>query len=264
MLREGVSKKLYGLIKKLMSNKEFDDFYLGGGTNLAIKYNHRLSIDIDLFSTGIVGTEKLNQIIDFFNKEFEKETILIKPMNFGSEQFAWLQIFINHPDIKTKVDIIQNLKLTEEITEIDNIRLISDIDIGALKLLSAADRGVQKDFYDLYLLAEKYPISRFYDTLQYRNKTFSSNKDKCIFDISTGKPINRLEKDLTSLGDFTKASNKKEESNRIEFIESSSINIPWPVLRDRWKKKVQELAKKKDLVFNETPTARSNSKRKLK
>ncbi len=264
MLKEGVSKELYSLIKKLMSNKEFEDFYLGGGTNLAIKYNHRLSIDIDLFSTNIVGTEKLNQIIDFFNKEFEEETIQIIPMNFGNEQFAWLQIFVNHPDVKTKIDIIQNLKLIKGITEIDNIRLINDIDIGALKLLSAADRGVQKDFYDMYLLTEKYPLSEFYDTLQYRNRTFSSNKDKCIFDISTGKPINRLEKDLTALGDFTKASNKKNESNRIVFTENSSVKLAWPVLRDRWKKKVQELAQEKELIFTETSTSRSSTKRKLR
>ncbi|MFD2561211.1 nucleotidyl transferase AbiEii/AbiGii toxin family protein [Aquimarina rubra] len=247
-----------------MSNEEFDDFHLGGGTNLAIKYNHRLSIDIDLFSTDIVGTEKLNQIINFFKREFETETIQTIPMNFGNEQFAWLQVFVNHPDIKTKVDIIQNLKLTEKIESIDDIRLINDIDIGALKLLAASNRGVQKDFYDLYLLSEIYPLVEFYDRLQYRNEVFASKKDKNIFDISTGKPIERLERDLTSLGNFNRASNKKEESNRIVFTEDSSVKLAWPVLRDRWKKKVQELAKEKGLIFNETPTTRSNSKRKLR
>lgn len=187
-------------------------------------------------------------------------------MNFDSEQFAWIQIFINDPEIKTKVDIIQNLKLIREITIIDGIRLINDIDIGALKLLSAADRGVQKDFYDLYLLTQKYSLAEFYDTLQYRNKTFNSNRDKCIFDINTGKPISRLEKDLTPLGDFTRASNKKQESNRIVFTEDSPIDISWPVLRDKWKNKVQAFATEKNLTFNETPTARcSNSKeRKFK
>lgn len=259
MLKEGVSKKLYGLIKKIMISPAFNDFNIGGGTNLAIKYNHRLSIDIDLFSTDIVGTEKLHKIINFFQKEFKEENIQILPMNFDSEQFAWLQIFINDPEIKTKVDIIQNLKLIKDITIIDHIRLINDIDIGALKLLSAADRGVQKDFYDLYLLTEKYSLAEFYDTLQYRNKIFSSNKDKCIFDISTGKPIARLEKDLTPLGNFTKASNKKQESNRIIFTEDSPINIAWPVLRDKWKYKVQELAKERGLVFKETPTAKSSN-----
>lgn len=261
MLKKGVSTELYSLIKKIMTFPEFNDFHLGGGTNLAVKYNHRLSIDIDLFSTDIVGIEKLHSIINFFQKEFKKEDIQIQPMNFDSEQFAWIQIFINDPEIKTKVDIIQNLKLIKEITIVDGIRLINDIDIGALKLLSAADRGVQKDFYDLYLLTEKYSLAEFYDTLQYRNKTFNSNRDKCIFDISTGKPIARLEKDLSPLGDFTKASNKRQESNRIVLTEDSPIDIAWPVLRDKWKNEVQTFASERGLIFNETPTARGrNSK----
>ena len=264
MLKEGVSEELYGLIKKLMSNEVFDDFHLGGGTNLAIKYNHRLSIDIDLFSTNIVGTEKLHQIIDFFKREFDEETIQIIKMNFENEQFAWLQIFVDDPVIKTKVDIIQNLKLTEEIKYIDDIRLINDIDIGALKLLAASNRGVQKDFYDLYLLSEMYPLVQFYDRLQYRNEIFASKKDKNIFDISRGKPIEHLERDLTSLGNFNRASNKKNESNRIVFTKNSSVKLAWPVLRDRWKKKVQKLAKEKGLIFIETPTSRSSAKRKFR
>ena len=57
MHKTGVSELLYGVIQKLMNHELFDKFLLGGGTNLAIKYNHRVSTNIDLFSTEIVGTD---------------------------------------------------------------------------------------------------------------------------------------------------------------------------------------------------------------
>lgn len=82
MLKKGVSIELYNLIKKIMISPEFNDFYLGGGTNLAVKYNHRLSIDIDLFSTDIVGIEKLQHIINFFQKQFKEEDIQNTPYEF--------------------------------------------------------------------------------------------------------------------------------------------------------------------------------------
>ena len=49
MVSEGVSEVLFKSIQELTSLNELGDFSLGGGTNLAIKYNHRESTDIDLF-----------------------------------------------------------------------------------------------------------------------------------------------------------------------------------------------------------------------
>ena len=138
----------------------------------------------------------------------------------------------------------------------DSIRLINDIDIGALKLLAASDRGNQKDFYDLYLLTEIMELEIYYDTLQKRIIKFSKEQDKTIFDIEEGKPINRLEKSLTPLGDFNKAGDKKNPGNRIVFTEDSEYNIAWPDLREKWIKKVELLAKSKDLTFTRTQKKR--------
>tara|TARA_R110002111_G_scaffold168322_1_gene234356 strand:- start:448 stop:1236 length:789 start_codon:yes stop_codon:yes gene_type:complete len=250
MLKSGVSDELYSVIQKLMNEPLFDDFLLGGGTNLAIKYNHRLSTDIDLFSTPIVGTEKLNLICQYVEKEFGLENVIINKQNFDSEQYAWLQITLIKDSIK--LDIIQNLKLLHEYELKDGIRLISDIDIGALKLLAAADRGHQKDFYDLYLLSEKMELEVYYDNLQKRKITFPKESDKSIFDIENGKPIDRLGTSLTPLGNFNKAGDKKNPGNRIEFTKDSQLKIAWPYLREKWVEKVELLAKSKDLTFKRT------------
>ncbi len=257
MLKKGVSDELYSVILKLMNEPLLKDFLLGGGTNLAIKYNHRESTDIDLFSTSIVGTEKLNLICEYIKKEFGSENVIINKQNFNSEQFAWLQITLKKESIK--LDIIQNLKLLHKHEVKDGIRLISDIDIGALKLLAAADRGHQKDFYDLYLLSEKMRLEVYYDNLQNRKINFPKETDKSIFDIEQGKPINRLEKDLTPLGNYNNAGDKKNPGNRIVYTEDSELKIAWPDLREKWIKRVELLAKSKDLTFTRTKKKRKKS-----
>ncbi|SFF77588.1 Nucleotidyl transferase AbiEii toxin, Type IV TA system [Salegentibacter agarivorans] len=52
---KAVSPVLYQSIKELQSLKSLQSFALAGGTNLAVRYDHRESIDIDLFCTEIIG-----------------------------------------------------------------------------------------------------------------------------------------------------------------------------------------------------------------
>lgn len=48
--RESVSPGLFNLLRKLMREEALDAFALGGGTSLALRFGHRESVDIDLFS----------------------------------------------------------------------------------------------------------------------------------------------------------------------------------------------------------------------
>ncbi len=47
------------VLKGLMQIPALNDFYLVGGTALALYYGHRLSVDIDLFSTTEFNNESL-------------------------------------------------------------------------------------------------------------------------------------------------------------------------------------------------------------
>jgi Nucleotidyl transferase AbiEii toxin, Type IV TA system len=44
-----VSPKALELLKKIKDLPVLKDFYLVGGTTLALKYGHRVSIDLDFF-----------------------------------------------------------------------------------------------------------------------------------------------------------------------------------------------------------------------
>ncbi|MNS53577.1 hypothetical protein D3C72_863360 [compost metagenome] len=49
--KETVSKEMWELLQMLMKDEILKDFNLVGGTSLSLQIGHRLSIDIDLFTT---------------------------------------------------------------------------------------------------------------------------------------------------------------------------------------------------------------------
>ncbi len=53
-----------------MSINELKGFYLVGGTALALQYGHRLSIDLDLFTT---TGYSYRAVVDFLKKAFGNE-----------------------------------------------------------------------------------------------------------------------------------------------------------------------------------------------
>ncbi len=48
--KETVSQSVLELLKILMRDETMEDFFLVGGTGLALQIGHRVSIDIDLFT----------------------------------------------------------------------------------------------------------------------------------------------------------------------------------------------------------------------
>jgi len=248
----GVSEDLKNTIKEIMESPLLASFNLGGGTNLALKYNHRLSVDIDLFSAKIHSINELDEIANYFIDKYNlKETI--DKYNFNKQdpysEKAWIKIGI--PALNTKIDIIQNLQLLKKPEIIDGIRLIHDDDIGALKLLAAANRGSQKDFYDLFLLTNKKPLEHYYELLMKRQKKFANIKT--IFDEPSNKPKINLEKDISSLCDFNNANDLSRQGNQIVLTTNSPIKENWFNIKQVWKKRVEILAENKNLILKETP-----------
>lgn len=248
----GVSEELKNTIKEIMESPLLAAFNLGGGTNLALKYNHRLSVDIDLFSSKIQSINELDEITNYFIDKYNVEKTIDK-YNFNKHkpysEKAWIKIGI--PVLNTKIDIIQNLQLLKKPEIIDGIRLIHDDDIGALKLLAAANRGSQKDFYDLFLLTNKKSLDYYYELLMERQKKFSNYKT--IFDEPSNKPLINLEKNISSLCDFNNANDLSIQGNQIVLTTNSPIKENWFGIKQVWKKRVKILAENKNLILEETP-----------
>lgn len=250
-MNESVNSSLYSTIKSLMEVSSLDRFLLGGGTNLAIKYNYRVSTDIDLFCPEQVTVTELFIIKNELESLFGKQNVSLDLKNKDSKYASFLTGFVN--DIK--VDIIHNIPFTHRMELRDNIRLVNDLDIGALKLISVSNRGSRKDFYDLFFLSEKYSLDILFDEYIKRIQNFSGEEYQNLFNISTrGKPTFLLHKDCSRLGDFTNAN--LNQYNNIKVPNSSPLNTSWFNIREKWKNKVIDLSQRRNIIFEETTNQR--------
>jgi len=124
-------------------------FALVGGTALALRYGHRSSIDLDLFyhkkfDHNLIEAE-LRQV---FGNDFQYEE--------GHKQFG---IFCYIEKVKVDIVYFPHLPIAK-IESIEDIRIYSNADIGAMKIQAMLGRGRKKDFWDLYELLQHYPLEQ--------------------------------------------------------------------------------------------------------
>lgn len=140
------------VLKQLMQIPELQDFYLVGGTCLSLRYGHRISVDIDLFSTNNFENDP---IISALEREFE--TFQYKNANNPAGLFGFIG--------NLKVDLVKHYYFKQIGTAIieDGIRMFSDKDIIAMKVFAILKRAQKKDFWDIAELLQHYTIQDFID-----------------------------------------------------------------------------------------------------
>lgn len=121
------------------------DFYLAGGTALALQIGHRDSIDFDFFSQGDIDTKKI----------FEKitETFIDYKILKTQEEKNTLTVFISN-GIKLSLFGYKYSLLNNTIDD-ENLRIASVEDIGCMKLSAITSRATNKDYIDLYYILQK-------------------------------------------------------------------------------------------------------------
>lgn len=155
-----IRPELLELLRKIMSSELFKNFNLVGGTSLALQIGHRFSIDIDMFGNSEIDEFEFTEELSTFGNV----VVLKKSKNI---------IILSVDGIK--VDFVNyKYPLLEEITTIENIRLVSDKDIAAMKLNAIAGRGSRKDFIDLYFLLKKYSLK---ELLSFYNSKYSDGSE---------------------------------------------------------------------------------------
>lgn len=119
-----------------------DDFYLAGGTALALQIGHRDSIDFDFFSKKEIDTEKL---FDKIKNNFRDRKVLKI-----QEEENTLTVLIDE-EIKLSFFTYSYSLLFDLIAE-ENIFLASIEDITCMKLSAILSRASNKDYIDLYYI----------------------------------------------------------------------------------------------------------------
>lgn len=234
-----VDPKLISLLKELQALPSLTGFVLAGGTNLALRYNHRKSVDIDLISNEIIGKIGIEKIIEEISTKYGDQANLI-PMNEElEEQFMFLRCFIPEQGLIIKVEILQNIQYLFEIETEDNIRLLSKRDVGLLKLMSAANRFAKKDIYDLDHITDDIDIVELFNDFKEKSKTFNLPEHECLFDLDDeSSPLDNLDL-LLSFDRNKKGSGKVFHSHdRIDLVEGSKS---WQMARLTWRSKLRKL-----------------------
>jgi len=199
---EGLKSKQKKIFKKL---NKFPEFYLAGGTALALEIGHRISVDFDLFSNKNIPSNLMGKIKKVF-KDFEIKIILNH-----SEQLSVAVSGIKLDFVKYEFPIILGL------IEFKKVRMLKPPEIAAMKAYALNYRGTFKDYVDLYFIL--------------KNKHSNLEEIKKIAEEKYGEKFNfRLFlEELIYLKDF-----KKE---KIEFLEKK---IDYFEIEKFFKKKIEK------------------------
>jgi len=119
---------------------------LGGGTNLALRIGHRLSVDLDFFTNQPFETSLLFQLV---TKKFASAELL-----FEKNQ----TILFNIDDIKVDF-VLYPFRWLHPFDIFNGIRLLSVPDIIPMKLQAVSNRNAKKDYWDIAFLLKQYPLN---------------------------------------------------------------------------------------------------------
>jgi len=137
-------KDILPLFEKLKGN-----FYLAGGTALALQIGHRDSIDFDFFSEKSFDTKSLFEKVKLI---FESHTI-----KKVQDEKNTLTIIVDG-DIKISFFAYQYPLLRPLVSE-KYLNLASIEDIACMKLSAITSRSIMKDYVDLYFILQKKKLS---------------------------------------------------------------------------------------------------------
>ncbi|OFY70307.1 MAG: hypothetical protein A3G23_09230 [Bacteroidetes bacterium RIFCSPLOWO2_12_FULL_37_12] len=132
-------KKLLPLIREFKKN-----YYLVGGTAIALHLGHRHSIDFDLFTNQTINKRKIREA-------FSKNKIVISKVLY--EDSGQVHYMVN--DVKITFfyydfDIGHDVKFNEYIT------IPTLLDLAAMKAFALGGRGKWKDYVDLFFILKNF------------------------------------------------------------------------------------------------------------
>jgi predicted nucleotidyltransferase component of viral defense system len=177
-------EKQQAIFSTLQEMEWIRDFYLAGGTGLALQYKHRESVDFDFFS----------------GKDFSNEEIITHLRKNGTleildEEKNTLHTLFNEVPLSF---LGYKYKLINNLVHKNNIRLADTLDIGCMKLAAIVSRGTKKDFIDLFYILENYSleflIEKFHQKYDFNDHTYILLKSLVYFEDAEDDPMPLMKK----------------------------------------------------------------------
>jgi predicted nucleotidyltransferase component of viral defense system len=140
----GLPKKQISVLKSLGVQMSARGFYLAGGTALAIHLSHRISVDLDWFTPnsfadGMILAQSLR------NSDIGLEIEQVSPGTLHGSVNGVRVTFLQY-----QYPLLKPIERWNEMS----CPLASLEDLACMKLSAVAQRGVRKDFCDIYALGK--------------------------------------------------------------------------------------------------------------
>lgn len=164
---------------------EQSEWYLAGGTALALQIGHRSSVDLDFF----IAQQDFSyeDLIGHFSEKSWKTDILRKGTVYGNLLGAKVS-FIAYPFFKSK----------HAYKWYGSVRVLDLHDIAVMKVIAISQRGRKRDFIDLYRYCQNFePMERVLSCLLEQYPTITHNyhhilKSLVYFIDAENEPMPRL------------------------------------------------------------------------
>lgn len=176
------------VLNKFKKTSFIKNFYLSGGTALALQIGHRESEDLDFFSKK-----------DFNLALLQEE--LAKIGNLESVQLdkGTLNCFIDKAQIQF---LHYPYKLLEKEIKWQGVFVSSVLDIALTKLLTISSRGSKKDFIDLHFLLKTYTLPILFQKMKEKYSPIDYNemhilKSLIYFHDADRQPSPRMHKEIS-------------------------------------------------------------------
>ena len=164
---KAVTPLLKKILRQLMEEPLFTPFRLVGGTNLSLRYGHRLSIDIDLFSDSEYRSLDFSSFERYLYSQFSYYDCNDKGSIIGMGRSYYIG---NSEEDSVKVDLMYTDPFIGDAEILDGIRMASVDDIVAMKMNVVSRGGRKKDFWDLHYLLNRYSLSEMFSLHKKRHE----------------------------------------------------------------------------------------------
>lgn len=165
---------LRATLERLMEMEEFAPFRLVGGTSLSLRYGHRMSDDIDLFTDAEYGSLDFHKLQEILRKEFPYcQGDCGDIVSFGASYIVG-----NSKDDCVKLDLFYTDPFIRPMDMFGPIRMAAVEDIVAMKMDVVSRGGRKKDFWDLHMLSNHYSIDQMLSLYEERYP-YGATKEEC-------------------------------------------------------------------------------------
>lgn len=162
---EAITSEAKKILKEL---KRFPDFYLAGGTGLALQLGHRISVDFDFFWEKDIPKNLLLRLGKIF-KNFKIEVVVSHSEQLTIKINETYLTFAKYPFL-----------VISKFINWQGIKILPAREIAAMKAYALGRRATLKDYLDLYFILKK-RVCTLTDIIKLAKKKYGEEFDPRLF-----------------------------------------------------------------------------------